>query len=69
MPDIQEHLDEAMGYEYYCSFDMAKMFNQIEIKEEHRELAAFMTHRGVFDPHRIQFGFAEYSTLIEYSLD
>ena len=23
MPDIQEHLDEAMGYEYYCSFDMA----------------------------------------------
>ena len=58
MPDIQDHLDDAMGYEYYCSFDMAKMFNQIEIKEEHRELAAFITHRGVFNPHRIQFGLA-----------
>ena len=56
MPDIQEFLDEAMGYEYYCSFDMAKMFNQIEINPKHRELAAFITHRGVYDPHRIQFG-------------
>ena len=58
MPDIQEHLDEAAGYEYYCSFDMAKMFNQIEIKQEHRDLAAFITHRGVFAPDRIQFGLA-----------
>jgi transposase InsO family protein len=56
MPDIQEFLDEAMGYEYYCSFDMKKMFNQIEINPKHRELAAFITHRGVYDPHRIQFG-------------
>jgi transposase InsO family protein len=56
MPDIQEFLDETMGYEYYCSFDMAKMFNQIGINPKHRELAAFITHRGVFDPHRIQFG-------------
>jgi hypothetical protein len=58
MPDIQEFLDETMGYEYYCSFDMAKMFNQIEINPKHRELAAFITHRGVYDPHRIQFGLA-----------
>ena len=58
MPDIQEHLDEAMGYEYYCSFDMAKMFNQIEINPDHRDLAAFITHRGVHAPHRIQFGLA-----------
>jgi transposase InsO family protein len=58
MPDIQEFLDETMGYEYYCSFDMAKMFNQIEINPKHRELAAFITHRGVFDPHRVQFGLA-----------
>ena len=58
MPDVQEHLDDAMGYEYYCSFDMAKMFNQIEIKKEHRDLAAFITHRGVFTPDRIQFGLA-----------
>ena len=58
MPDIQEHLDEAMGYEFYCSFDMAKMFNQILLNPDHRDLAAFITHRGVHAPHRIQFGLA-----------
>ena len=58
MPDIGEHIDDSIGYKYYCSFDMAKMFNQIEIKQEHRDLAAFITHRGVFSPHRVQFGLA-----------
>ena len=58
MPDIGEHIDDSIGYKYYCSFDMAKMFNQIEIKKEHRDLAAFITHRGVFSPHRVQFGLA-----------
>ena len=58
MPDISEHIDDSIGYKYYCSFDMAKMFNQIEIKKEHRDLAAFITHRGVFAPHRVQFGLA-----------
>jgi hypothetical protein len=58
MPDIGDHIDESIGYKYYCSFDMAKMFNQIEIKKEHRDLAAFITHRGVHAPHRVQFGLA-----------
>jgi hypothetical protein len=58
MPDIGEHVDDSIGYKYYCSFDMAKMFNQIELKKEHRDLAAFITHRGVHAPHRVQFGLA-----------
>ena len=58
--EIQEFLDETMGYE--CNViavsTWQKMFNQIEMNPKHRELAAFINHRGVFDPHRVQFGLA-----------
>ena len=56
MPDVWDYLEEATGYEHYCSFDMAKMFTQFRIKEEHKHLAAFITPRGVFEPNVIMFG-------------
>jgi len=56
MPQIQDHLDEAIGFKFYCSFDCSKMFNQFEITEQYRHLAAFITHRGVYEPNRIMFG-------------
>ena len=56
MPDVHDFLDEAAGYEHYCSFDMAKMFTQFRIKEEHKHLAAFITHRGVYEPEVVMFG-------------
>ena len=58
MPDVQEFLEKNCGFKYYCSFDMAKMFNQFVIKEEDRHLAAFITHRGVYEPNVIMFGLA-----------
>lgn len=56
MPDVHDFLDDAAGFQYYCSFDCAKMFNQYEIVQEHRHLAAFMTQRGTYEPTRIMFG-------------
>ena len=56
MPQIHDHLDEAVGFKFYCSFDCSKMFNQFEIMDQYRHLAAFMTHRGVYEPSRILFG-------------
>lgn len=56
MPDVHDFLDDAAGFQYYCSFDCAKMFNQYEIVPEHRYLAAFMTQRGTYEPNRIMFG-------------
>ena len=58
MPDVQDFLDDTEGFKYYCSFDMAKMFNQFRIKKEHQHLAAFITHRGVYEPDVIMFGLA-----------
>ena len=58
MPDVQDFLDETSGFKHYCSFDMAKMFNQFRIKEAHKQLAAFITHRGVFEPNVVLFGLA-----------
>ena len=58
MPDVQDFLDENAGFEFYCSFDMAKMFTQFKIKEEHKHLAAFITHRGVYEPNVVMFGLA-----------
>ena len=56
MPQIHDHLDEAIGFKFYCSYDCSKMFNQFEITEKYRPLAAFMTHRGVYEPKRVMFG-------------
>jgi hypothetical protein len=56
MPDVHDFLDDAAGFQYYCSFDCAKMFNQYEIVKEHRHLAAFMTQKGTYEPSRIMFG-------------
>ena len=58
MPDVWDFLDEAAGYNHYCSFDMAKMFTQFRIKEAHKHLAAFITPRGVFEPNVVMFGLA-----------
>ncbi len=56
MPDVHDFLEEAVGFEHYCSFDMAKMFTQFRIKESDKHLAAFITHRGVYEPEVVMFG-------------
>ena len=58
MPDVHDFLDDAGGFSYYCSFDMAKMFTQFKMKEEHKHLASFITHRGVYEPEVVMFGLA-----------
>ena len=58
MPDLGDFLDDNSGFKYYCSFDMAKMFNQFKLKEEHKHLAAFITPRGVYEPNVVLFGLA-----------
>jgi len=58
MPDVMDFLDDNAGFEFYCSFDMAKMFTQFKIKETHKHLAAFITHRGVYEPNAVLFGLA-----------
>jgi hypothetical protein len=58
MPDVHDFLEEAAGYEHYCSFDMAQMFTQFRIKESDKHLAAFITHQGVYEPEVVMFGLA-----------
>ena len=58
MPDLGDFLDDTSGFKYYCSFDMAKMFNQFKLKEAHKHLAAFITPRGVYEPNVVLFGLA-----------
>ena len=58
MPDVHDFLEEAVGYEHYCSFDMAKMFTQFRIKESDKYLAAFITPQGVYEPEVVMFGLA-----------
>jgi hypothetical protein len=58
MPDVWDFLEEAAGFDHYCSFDMAKMFTQFRIKEAHKHLAAFITPRGVYEPNVVMFGLA-----------
>ena len=58
MPDVGDFLEDMAGFKFYCSFDMAKMFNQFRLKKEHQHLAAFITHRGVFEPDVVMFGLA-----------
>jgi hypothetical protein len=58
MPNVHDFLDDAGGFSHYCSFDMASMFTQFKMKEEHKHLASFITHRGVYEPEVVMFGLA-----------
>jgi hypothetical protein len=57
IPAAKEQLDKLAGKEYFCSLDCSSFFHQFEIKEEDRDLTAFVVPWGQkFRWARVPFG-------------
>jgi hypothetical protein len=52
---IKDTINRFKNAWYFTKMDVQWGFNNIQIKEEHEERAAFVTHRGLFEPIVMQF--------------
>uniref|UniRef100_A0A0N5BIJ3 Reverse transcriptase domain-containing protein n=1 Tax=Strongyloides papillosus TaxID=174720 RepID=A0A0N5BIJ3_STREA len=48
IPRIDRLTEEASGHKYYSVFDLKQGFHQIPLDEHSRRIAAFVTHRGIY---------------------
>uniref|UniRef100_A0A0K0FQK3 RNA-directed DNA polymerase n=1 Tax=Strongyloides venezuelensis TaxID=75913 RepID=A0A0K0FQK3_STRVS len=48
IPRIDRLIKEASGHKYYSVFDLKQGFHQIPLDEHSRRIAAFVTHRGIY---------------------
>uniref|UniRef100_A0A0N5CC24 RNA-directed DNA polymerase n=1 Tax=Strongyloides papillosus TaxID=174720 RepID=A0A0N5CC24_STREA len=48
IPRIDRITEEAAGKRFYTSFDLKAGFHQIPLDENSRQIAAFITHKGIF---------------------
>jgi hypothetical protein len=55
-PLIKDIINRFKNTRYFTKMDVRWEFNNIRIKEGHEERAAFVTHRGLFEPTVMQFG-------------
>jgi transposase InsO family protein len=56
LPLISELIDQLAGAKYFTKLDVRWGFNNVRIKEGDEAKAAFLTHRGLFEPLVMQFG-------------
>jgi hypothetical protein len=56
VPLIKDIINRFKSARYFTKMDVRWGFNNIQIKEGHEERAAFVTHRGLFEPTVMQFG-------------
>lgn len=57
IPNIQEIFDQLKGSTVFSVLDLKSAFWQVECEEKSREILAFTTPWGLFEPLRMQFGF------------
>lgn len=56
LPLISEIVRESSGHQFYIKLDMNWGFWNLGLEEESREVAAFITHMGLFQPRVLPFG-------------
>ena len=56
LPRIRDLIDRLQGAKHFSKMDVRWGFNNVRIKEGDEYKAAFITHRGLFEPLVMQFG-------------
>ena len=56
LPLLQDCIDALEGCRYFTTLDMASGYYQLEVAEEDRDKAAFVTKYGLFSFRRMPFG-------------
>ena len=56
LPNTPEQLATLAGGEHFSKIDLKQAYQQVELNEASRELLTVNTHRGLFQPERLQYG-------------
>ena len=56
IPNINDQLASLVGGEKFSKLDLSQAYQQLEVDEETQELLTISTHRGLYQPKRLQFG-------------
>ena len=56
LPNTSEQLATLAGGQHFSKIDLKQAFQQIELDEVSKELLTVNTHRGLYQPQRVQYG-------------
>ena len=56
IPNANQQLATLAGGERFSKLDLSQAYQQLELDETSRELLTINKHRGIYQPHRLQFG-------------
>ena len=56
LPNTSEQLATLAGGEHFSKIDLKQAYQQIELDESSRELLTVNTHKGLYQPERLQYG-------------
>ena len=56
IPNITDQLAAMSGGETFTKLDLSQAYQQLELDDQSKELLTISTHRGLYQPSRLQFG-------------
>ncbi len=56
IPNTSEQLATLSGGQKFSKIDLSQAYQQLELAEESKELLTVNTHKGLYQPNRLQFG-------------
>ena len=56
IPNVQDQLATLAGGEKFSKLDLSQAYQQLQLDDETQELLTISTHRGLYQPLRLQFG-------------
>ena len=56
LPNTPEQLATLAGGEHFSKIDLKQAYQQVELDESSRELLTVNTHKGLYQPERLQYG-------------
>ncbi len=56
LPNTTEQLADLAGGERFTKIDLSQAYQQLQLDEESQELLTVSTHKGLYQPNRLQYG-------------
>ena len=69
IPNTSEQLATLAGGEKFTKIDLSQAYQQLELDEPSRKLLTINTHRGLYQPQRLQFGVHSTTGIFQREVD
>ena len=69
IPNTSEQLATLAGGQKFSKLDLSQAYQQLELDDASRELLTISTHRGLYQPYRLQFGVHSATGIFQREMD